>query len=104
VALLGSIVWAAWASNVFAGLTYLVGDRWGVVTLIDVYAGAMVVAIWMWGCERSRWVWLLWVLGLICLGHLVSVVYVLTRAVRCRTLFELLTPTRLAATAIGGHD
>jgi hypothetical protein len=77
LALLGGIVWASAASDVVAGLRYLAADRWGVVTLIDVYAGAFVVAVWMWVHERRLVRWVPWVVALMCLGHLVSLVYLL---------------------------
>lgn len=87
--LLASIVWASSASSLPAGLAHLAADRWGIVTLIDVYAGAVVVAVWMWMCERRLATWLPWVVGLLCLGHLVSLVYLLVRTVRARTLEQV---------------
>jgi hypothetical protein len=95
LALLLCIVWAASASGVLAGLRYLAGDRWGIVTLLDVYAGALVVAIWMWVCERRFGTWCLWLLALLCLGHLVSLVYLLLRISRSQTLLQVFTPARM---------
>jgi hypothetical protein len=90
--LLLCILWAGSASNVVDGLRYLAGDRWGIVTLLDVYAGALVVALWMWVCQRSLWTWLLWVVALLCLGHFVSMIYLLVQASRNRTLRGVFTP------------
>lgn len=95
--LLFCIVWAASTSSVLDGLRYLAGDRWGMVTLIDVYAGALVVAAWMWVCERRFRTWFLWALALLSLGHFVSLVYLLVQITRRQTLFRVFTPARLAA-------
>lgn len=92
LALLGSIVWASSATNVLDGLRYLAADRWGLVTLLDVYAGAVVVAAWMWVCERRVATWLVWVVALLCLGHLVSLLYLLIRTAGSRTLLEAFAP------------
>ena len=89
LALLLCILWAASASSVLDGLRYLAGNRWGIVTLLDVYAGALVIAIWMWVCERSFGAWALWVLALLCLGHVVSLVYLLVRTSRSQALLEV---------------
>jgi hypothetical protein len=87
--LLAGILWASSASSVLAGIRYLAGDRWAIVTLLDVYAGVLVVAAWMWACEPRVRTWLLWVVALLCLGHFVSLVYLFVRAVRARTLAQV---------------
>lgn len=76
--LLGAIIWASSATDVVAGLRYLIADRWGVVTLIDVYAGAFVVAVLMKTREPRTRVWLVWVAALIILGHLVSLAFLIS--------------------------
>ena len=80
--LVSGVIWAGNESSVFEGIAYLVAHRWGVVTLLDVYAGALVVAIWMWRSERRIQNWLLWVLALLCLGHLVSLVWLIVRTIQ----------------------
>jgi hypothetical protein len=95
LAMLLCIVWAASVSSVLDGLRYLASDRWGIVTLLDVYAGALVVAIWMWVCERRLRTWCLWVVALLCLGHLVSLTYLLVRISRSWTLLQVFTPARI---------
>jgi hypothetical protein len=77
--LLGAIIWAATRQPLRAGGAVLINEPWGIVTLIDVYAGALVVALWIWSHKRSVTAWLLWVVALICLGHLASLAYVLWR-------------------------
>lgn len=90
--MLTSIVWATTQSDVMTGLAYLVNDRWGVVTLLDVYSGALVVAVWIWRCEKHVGVWLAWVLAVLCLGHLISVIYLLIRSLRARKLEQVFAP------------
>jgi len=97
LALLLCILWAASASNVLNALRFLAGDRWGIVTLLDVYAGALVVAIWMWVRERRFATWALWVLALLCLGHFVSLVYLLVRTLHSRALPEVFAPRCMPA-------
>jgi len=86
---LAGIIWASSATSVLTGLRYLAADRWGIVTLLDVYAGVLVVAAWMWACERRAATWVLWVVAMLCLGHLVSLVYLLLRAARARSLAQV---------------
>lgn len=93
--LLAAIVWAASESSLSEGLRAIASDRWGIVTLIDVYAGVLVVATWIRAREPRTGVWLAWVAGLICLGHLVSLVYLAICAWRARRVEELFPPPRL---------
>ena len=84
--------------QVQAKFGYLPADELKIVasatgrSLVDVYAGALVVAIWMWACEHRLGNWCLWVVALLCLGHFVSLVYLLCRLLRRRTLPELFAP------------
>jgi hypothetical protein len=87
-----SIIWASAASGILDGLRYLLADRWAIVTLLDVYAGAVVVGIWMWSCERRLTTWIPWFVGVLCLGHLVSLVYLIVRTVGGRNLSEVIAP------------
>jgi hypothetical protein len=87
--LLAGIIWASSATSVLTGLEHLAADRWGIVTLLDIYAGVVVVAAWIWACERRVTSWLPWVVAMLCLGHLVSLVYLFVRAMRARTLAQV---------------
>ena len=57
--------------------------------LFRSYAGVVVVAAWMWACERRVASWLAWVVAMLCLGHLVSLVYLFVRAARARSLAQV---------------
>ncbi len=89
LALLGSIVWAALESGIDAGLRQLLGFRWGVATLIDVYAGGLVVAIWIRSQQPRLSVWLAWVAALALAGNAAALAYVLLRTRRARSLRDL---------------
>jgi hypothetical protein len=93
--LLGGIIWAAAASNLSDGMSHLLADRWGVVTLIDIYGGALFVAAWMKLHERNLLVWLLLIAGLIGLGHLTTLGYLVYRTWRAHTFAEVFVPKRL---------
>lgn len=94
LALTAGIVWASIDSNLVNGLRYLVDDRWGIVTLLDVYAGVIAVATWIWMCERRMAAWLPWVAAMLCLGHVVSLVYILIRSAKVGDLSEFISADR----------
>jgi hypothetical protein len=95
--LAGLIVWASVESDVVAGFGWLLSERWGVATLVDVYGGAFVVAVWMRVTTRSTAAWLGWVSALFALGHVVSLSYLLWRLWKARTLAEAVVGAPAAA-------
>ncbi len=92
--MIGGIVWAAAESGLDVGLRHLFANRWGIMTLLDVYAGGLCVALWLRVVERHTWRWCAWVLGLLLLGNLVALLYLTGRAFRARTLPEIFMPRR----------
>ncbi len=82
LALLVAIAWAVTERDVRSGLRELLAQRWGVVTLLDLGVGLLFVAAWMFALERNKLHWLLWVLGLLLLGNVVTCVYLIRRARR----------------------
>lgn len=97
--LLAGIIWAAAESSLSAGMRHLLADRWGIVTLVDIYAGVFAVACWIRVCERNTIVWLLWVLGMLGLGHLVSVAYLLYRCAKADSLADVFSARQCRADA-----
>lgn len=84
VAMLGAclivmIIWAARSSGIGDGMRYMLSDRWGVVTLVDLLAGLVLVGFWIAWLEPVWWRRVCWWLGLLCLGNLTSVVFVAFR-------------------------
>lgn len=57
----------------------ILGLKWGVVSLLDIYTGAALFAVWIWW--RDGWkAGLAWLAILVALGHLASALYVAWRA------------------------
>ncbi|MGB0715265.1 MAG: hypothetical protein ACPGXK_05265 [Phycisphaerae bacterium] len=90
VCLIVLIYWASLRSGIGAGMRYLLADRWGVVTLIDLLAGLLLVALWIAALEPSWWRRVFWWLGLLCLGNLTSLLFFAWRFYRCGTVSEAL--------------
>ena len=63
---------------------------WGRVTLIDLYAGLVLFAGWVWLRERTAIV-VPWLIGLVVLGNLAAGIYALMAAMRSSTVSEFLT-------------
>ena len=93
VGLIVGIVWACGVSDVVTGLGYVAADRWGVVTLVDLGVGLIFVGAWIAVLERNALRTVCWLVALGCLGNLTTLVYVLVRARRARTLSALLLGT-----------
>ena len=70
--------------------TTLLGLQWGVVSLIDIYTGAALVAFWIWWRDGWR-TGLAWLVLLVVLGHLATAAYVAWRSWTADTVEALLT-------------
>lgn len=107
IAMLASFVWASLEMSLARGLASVAGTRWGVVTLVDLGIGLVFVAAWIALLEKSPRRALPWIVAMFLLGNFTTLVYLLWRCRRARTLADLiLTPThqlppRSAATASG---
>ncbi|MEM7406711.1 MAG: DUF1475 family protein [Pseudomonadota bacterium] len=77
VVLAGSIGWASTNGALGDEFPALVAMPWGFVTVVDLYAGLVLVAAWVvW--REPRWpVALLWTLALFSFGNLATCVYLL---------------------------
>lgn len=89
------IVRASMEKSIGAAVAELVADGWGVVTLVDLYAGLFIIAVWIAFVEgslrRSFW----WIIALIFLGNLATLAYIIRRALRAETIEEVFIPRRL---------
>lgn len=74
--LLGTIVWGSIHYDFVAEGSQLLDLYWGRVTLFDFYIGVVFVAAWVFYRESRFGVAVLWTMGLIGLGHLVTCFYV----------------------------
>ncbi|MBT8211931.1 MAG: DUF1475 family protein [Acidimicrobiia bacterium] len=68
----------------------LLGLQWGVVSLIDVYTGAALVAFWIWWRDGWR-TGLAWLVLLVVLGHMATAAYVAWRSWTADSVESLLT-------------
>ena len=58
----------------------LLREKWGVVTLVDLYAGFFIVGIWIGCCERASKRWIPWIIALFFLGNVATLAYVAWRS------------------------
>jgi len=79
-ALTGWIVAASQFEGVIQGFARILSQPWGVVGMIDLYAGLFIVALWMAAVEARRGLALALVLLLPLLGNVVPLVYLVARA------------------------
>jgi len=92
--LVTAIVVASHHSNVLAGLRQLVADPWGVVTLLDLGAGLLFVAVWLALVEPDPWRAAAWIVALFVLGNVVTLAFLLSRTCRARGLRDLFLSPR----------
>ena len=93
-ALVTLIVASSFQESLTDGLRAIWSRRWGVTTLIDLYAGLLFVALWI-GMLEHRWTrTLAWAAGLMLLGNLAMCVYVVVRSWRCDSVRELVLGSR----------
>lgn len=88
VALVALIVASSMQESLIDGLRHVWSRRWGITTLVDLYAGLFVVAAWMFAVEGNARRAAPWIAGLLVVGNLATVVYVLSRSLRCSSVRE----------------
>jgi hypothetical protein len=79
VVLAAAILWAAGQANIIESFARITDDPWGIVTLVDLYAGFVVVAVVIGLIEPRRWVTLLVVILIPFLGTLVPAAWLVVR-------------------------
>lgn len=67
---------------------------WGRVTLIDLYVGIAIFAVFVVWRERSVGLSVGWLVAFVVLGNLATALYVLIASLRTDSMDELLTPVR----------
>ncbi len=72
-----SIIHASFAGGFGKELSAILDMRWGRVTLIDLYAGFLLVSLWIFWREENRLYALCWITLIMLLGNLASCVYAL---------------------------
>ncbi len=79
IALTAAIVWAFGKADFWTSVVQVTANPWGVVTLVDLYAGFIITGVIIAGIERWRpWAW-----GMLAVALVVgNVVYALWGVVR----------------------
>lgn len=77
--LAAAIVWAFGSAEFWPSVRLITGNPWGVVTLIDLYAGFIFLGVAVAALERWRaWAWALLPLALV-LGNVVYALWAVSR-------------------------
>jgi len=92
--LLAAIVVASHHSSVLAGLQRLLADPWGLVTLLDLSVGLLVIAAWIAVLEPRGTYAAAWIIGLLLLGNVITLVFLLWRTRHARHFADLFLPSR----------
>ena len=87
--LIALIVVSSMEMSLGAGLRDIVGTRWGITTLVDLYAGLAFVGAWIACVERSWKLATVWAVALGLTGNLATLVYVAARGLRARSVREV---------------
>jgi hypothetical protein len=76
------------------GGNVLLGFAWGRVTLVDLYGGFFVTAVWILTTERPWWLALFWLVLLALTGNVSTLGLIAWRGWRAPTLSEMFVPQR----------
>ena len=74
LAMISVILWAQNQTSLFDSIIPTL--PWGIVSLVDLYSGFILIAIWMIYREKT-YISVIWVFFLIILGNLTTAVYVI---------------------------
>jgi hypothetical protein len=78
-ALLAAIAWASLTANIVTSFRALIADPWGIVTLVDLYAGFAVLLVMIALLEPRRWIVALVVVATPVFGNLVPALWLVAR-------------------------
>lgn len=83
-------IWAGRLQGFTDGVRAIIREPWAVVTLCDLYIGLILIACWIFWIERSRGVAAAWTIALLLLGNFAALLYLLRRAIRSKSIREML--------------
>lgn len=92
--LVGLIVRSSMEMSLGAGLRATVDSWWGITTMVDLYAGLAVIAAWISHRERSALRAAPWILGLVLLGNLTTLAYLVFAGLRSQSMVDLIGARR----------
>ncbi|MGL4729563.1 MAG: hypothetical protein ACRCWO_12485 [Bosea sp. (in: a-proteobacteria)] len=81
----GAIVWASYAAPFFAGFSVVLANPWGVVSLIDLYAGFFFAGVLIWFIEPNKRLAATLILITLVLGNVVPLIWLAARGLRLVT-------------------
>ena len=91
IVLIALIIWASLEKSVIEIFRVMFAERWGIVTLLDLYGGFLVACIWISVLERRVMRILPWIAAMMLLGNLATAAYVLWRLRNARSLTQAFT-------------
>lgn len=80
------------------------GLVWGKVTLVDLYVGLAIFAVWVASRERRIVSTVIWWIALVVLGNLAAAVYLAWAAFTSDDVRELLQGRDRATATVGRHE
>lgn len=84
ISLCASLVYGASAGDFRADVAAILANPWGIVTLVDIYAGFALFSTWVIWREKRWWRAAAWVTLVLALGNLAAALYVLAALARAR--------------------
>jgi cytochrome b561 len=91
LAMAGAIIYGFANGNFGSNGSAIWALPWGKVSLIDLYAGLLLFAGWIWIRETAKPRIVLWWVALVVLGNLAAGIYVVAASLKAETTTELLT-------------
>jgi hypothetical protein len=79
ISLASAIIWASLQLPLWDGFAPVITEPWGFVALIDLYAGFVCFSVIIMWFEPRKSIALLLIVVLLCLGNLVSLLWLLWR-------------------------
>ena len=84
LAMTSVIIYAFVAGDFSAEGAWITSHPWGIVSLVDLYAGFSIFSLWIVYREKSPVTAVVWVALMMVLGNWTAALYVLLALVRCR--------------------
>ena len=103
LSLLGVLAMSAALANGFINGDFFVdggelfANPWGIVSLVDLYVGFSLFAIWMYVKESNKLIAIVWIVLLMVLGFFTGALYVLIKSLAAKSMTELLLPDKKEA-------
>ena len=95
-ALIAGSFWAQGQEGLWQGLIALAKQPWGSVTLMDLSSGLLMASLWIAVREPKRGLLPLWWLGLLLLGNMATLAFVLRCSLGAGSVREVFTGRRAA--------